>query len=225
MAGMRAQLDTLDVLPGQGDPEVSNTSSSADEVRTSFLHGPSPTADARVLIIPRPNTEKNTIAPLFFPAGTVFPSGTASRSPSPSHAMGTQMVRSSSPAQNRVARFLWPSLAIGNALIRQEHRSHSAGSGSVRRGLAGAGGNQKVVPVLDATQLRAPPPRRRVEVPPYNVAANGASHVRAHPADKPRGHAGSVTVVNQPGSPTPSNIFVIDGKCSQLAASDTCGKT
>ena len=160
MADMRAQLDTLAVFPGQVDLEVSNTSSSADEVRTSVLLGPSPMADTRVLTMLTPNTEKNTITPL------VCPAGTASRSSSPSHAMGTQMVRSSSPAQNSFARSPCPSLVVEKkTLIRPGHRSHSAGSSSFRRGLAGPDGNQMALQPLDATQLRAPPPRRRVELP------------------------------------------------------------
>ena len=92
MADMRVQLDALAALPGQGDLEVSNTSSSADEIRTAVFLGPSRTADARVLHMFVPDTEKNTINPLVFADQTVSLAGTASRSSSPSHAMGTQIV-------------------------------------------------------------------------------------------------------------------------------------
>ena len=161
---MRAFDSLANLVSGQGELELSNTSGSTDEIRTAAFPGPSPDAGARVLNMQMPNTEKNAMPQLGNPGVYVPPP--APRSASPSHkqnpyAMENQLVRTSSPA-SRIARSPRLSQAAEVAMVRPDRRSSSAGSGGLRRGPAGPADIQLAPQPLNELQLRAPPPRRKM---------------------------------------------------------------
>ena len=69
MAANQMELDLLaKITPAAGDLELSNTSSSNDEVKAQAHPGPSPAAGTRVLNMSHtPNTERNLVRPISFP--------------------------------------------------------------------------------------------------------------------------------------------------------------
>ena len=170
MADMQGLDSLANLVSGQGELELSNTSGSTDEIRTAAFPGPSPDAGARVLNMQMPNTEKNAMPQLGNPGVYVPP--LAPRSASPSHrpnpfAMENQSMRTNSPA-SRIARSPCLSPDAESAMQRPERRSNSAGSGGFRRGQGGQADVQLELKPLTELQLRAPPARRKLDLPPSN---------------------------------------------------------
>ena len=168
-------LDSLaNLVAGQGELELSNTSGSTDEIRTPAYQGPSPDAVGRVLNMNMGTTEKNIMPQLGNPGGYIPPPA-APRSASPSSrsnpfAMENQPVRASSPA-SRMSRSPCLSAEAENAMQRPGSRASSAGTGGSRRSQSVRPDAQIVVqamprplPLTD-TLLQPPPTRRQITLP------------------------------------------------------------